>query len=120
MHTGPAVPRVTSDTPMPDVIHEMSDKRLGMTCVVDSDGRLVGVVTDGDLRRNMTRGSNLLERRAGDVMTAGPVTIAGDMLGVEALRVMEDRKITSVVVVAPDRSVQGVVHLHDLWRTQMI
>jgi arabinose-5-phosphate isomerase len=80
----------------------------------------VGVVTDGDLRRNMTRGSNLLERRAGDVMTAGPVTIAGDMLGVEALRVMEDRKITSVVVVAPDRSVQGVVHLHDLWRTQMI
>jgi arabinose-5-phosphate isomerase len=104
---------------MPDVIHEMSDKRLGMTCVIDADERLLGVVTDGDLRRHMTPGSNLLERTASHVMTHGAVTIGRQMLAVEALRVMEQRKITSVVVVDDHGAVEGVVHLHDLWHTQM-
>jgi arabinose-5-phosphate isomerase len=120
MHSGAAVPRVAPDTPMPDVIHEMSDKRLGMTCVVGPDGRLAGVVTDGDLRRHMHRQSNLLALRAADVMTPSPVTIGPDLLAVEAIRRLEERKITSLVVVGPDGGVAGVVHLHDLWRTEMI
>ena len=120
MKSGPDVPAVRQDTPMPEVIHEMSRKRLGMTCVADEAGRLVGVVTDGDLRRHMMAGSNLLERTAGDVMTATPVTITGDMLAVEGLRLMEERKITALVVVDGSRHIQGVMHLHDLWRTQMI
>jgi arabinose-5-phosphate isomerase len=120
MGTGDKVPKVVADSPMPDVIHEISSKRLGMTCVMDGGGRLLGVITDGDLRRHMTPGSNLLAARAAEVMTPKPVTIVGAMLAVEALRLMEERKITSLVVVNAKGVVQGVVHLHDLWRTQMI
>ncbi len=119
MHAGDSLPTVTLDTRMPDVIHEMSSKRLGMACVVDERGKLLGVVTDGDLRRHMTPGSNLLEQRARDVMTLNPVTISRQLMAVEALRVMEQRKITAVVVVGPGNVAEGVVHLHDLWRTQM-
>ena len=120
MHGGDALPSVQSDTSMPDVIHEMSSKRLGMTCVVDAEGRLVGVVTDGDLRRHMLPGTNLLDRKAVDVMTPRPITIGRQMLAVEALRLMEQRKITSVVVVDAAGVAEGVVHLHDLWRTEMV
>ncbi len=120
MHTGEALPVVRTDTPMPEVIHEMSRKRLGMTCVVGEGNRLAGVLTDGDLRRHMTPGSNILDRKAGDLMTTSPVTIRGDVLAVEGLRLMETRKITAVVVVDEANRVEGVVHLHDLWRTQMI
>jgi arabinose-5-phosphate isomerase len=104
---------------MKDVIHEMSSKRLGMTCVVDEAGRLAGVFTDGDLRRQMERTLRVLELTAGDVMTPNPITIDRNQLAVEALRVMETRKVTSVVVVDGSRIVHGVVHLHDLWPTQM-
>jgi arabinose-5-phosphate isomerase len=120
MHGGDALPRVHGDTSMPDVIHEMSSKRLGMTCVVDGAGRLMGVVTDGDLRRHMKPGTNLLDKKAADVMTPRPITIVRQMLAVEALRLMEQRKITSVVVVDPAGVAEGVVHLHDLWRTEMV
>ena len=120
MHAGDALPQVRHGALMPDVIHEMSSKRLGMTCVADDQGRLVGVVTDGDLRRHMTPGSDLLDHRAQDVMTPRPVTIRRGMLAVEALRLMEQRKITSVVVVDDRGAAEGVVHLHDLWRTQMV
>ena len=120
MQTGEALPRVSRDAMMWDVINEISSKRLGMTCVVDATDRLLGVVTDGDLRRHLTPGVDLLGYRAVDVMTSRPVTIGRDMLAVEALRIMEQRKITSVVVVDPRGTVEGVVHLHDLWRTQMI
>jgi arabinose-5-phosphate isomerase len=98
----------------------MSSKRLGMTCVVDAGGRLVGVFTDGDLRRLMTRQSDVLSLCAGQVMTPDPITIDRQLLAVEALKIMETHKITSVVVVDGGRRVEGVVHLHDLWRTQMI
>ena len=106
---------------MPDVIHQMSSKRLGMTCVVDDDGRLAGVFTDGDLRRlMMARPPNaVLALTAGEAMTPQPLTIRRELLAVEALRIMETHKITSVVVVDDRRAVEGVVHLHDLWRTQM-
>ncbi len=119
MHGGDSAPIVSASTPMPDVIHEMSSKRLGMTCVVDPDGILVGIVTDGDLRRLMTRTSDVLGLTAGEAMTRGPVTIDRRLLAVEALKIMETHKITSIVVVDSRGLVEGVVHLHDLWRTQM-
>ena len=119
MHSGTAAPIVRTDTRMPDVVHEMSSKRLGMTCVVDAAGILVGVVTDGDLRRLMLRTTNVLALTAGDVMTAKPITIARNLLAVEALKTMETHKITSVIVADARGGVEGVVHLHDLWRTQM-
>ena len=119
MHSGDLAPIVGSDTPISTVIYEMSSKGLGMTCVVDEHATLVGIITDGDLRRHMTASANLLNRKAGDVMTHNPVTIHRDTLAAEALLVLERRKITSIVVVDEARRVQGVVHLHDLWQTEM-
>ena len=119
MHAGEAAPIVRTTAAMADVFHEMSSKRLGMTCVVDDDGRLVGVFTDGDLRRLMSRVPNVLALTAGDAMTPKPITISRDVLAVEALRVMETHKITAVVVVGDRQTVEGVVQVHDLWRTQM-
>ena len=119
MHAGESAPIVRTTTAMPDVFHEMSSKRLGMTCVVDDSGRLVGVFTDGDLRRLMSRVSNVVALTAGEVMTPNPITIGRDMLAVEALKVMETRKITAIVVVGASQTVEGVVQLHDLWGTQM-
>jgi arabinose-5-phosphate isomerase len=119
MHAGEHTPKVKTHAAMPDVIYEMSRKGLGMTCVVDGDDRLVGIITDGDLRRHMTGAPNLLDRVASDVMTRDPVTIGRRMLAAQALNILEQRKITSIVVVDPARIVQGVLHLHDLWRTEM-
>jgi arabinose-5-phosphate isomerase len=121
MQGGDAAPTVALSTVMPDVIHEMSSKRLGMTCVVDGSGRLAGVFTDGDLRRLMLKRppNAVLALTAGEVMTPNPLTIGRAVLAVEALHIMETHKITSVVVVDGDRRVEGVVHLHDLWRTGM-
>ena len=121
MHGGKQCPTVHADTRMRDVIYEMSSKGLGMTCVVDPDERLLGIITDGDLRRQMERVSDILELRAGDAMTRGPVSIPPSTLAVEALNIMEQRKITSIVVIDPATArVSGVVHLHDLWRTEMV
>jgi arabinose-5-phosphate isomerase len=111
---------VRVSTPMPEIFHEMSSKRLGMTCVIDDGGRLAGVFTDGDLRRLLTKTTDVLRLTAGQVMTPDPITIDRRLLAVEALKLMEGRKVTSVVVVDEDRRVEGVVHLHDLWRTQMV
>ena len=119
MHSGASAPTVHVTTPMPDVFHEMSSKRLGMTCVVDPGDRLVGIITDGDLRRAMSRSPNVLGMTAGDVMTTNPITIRRHVLAVEALRIMETHKITSVVVVDDGQALEGVVQIHDLWRTQM-
>ena len=123
MHGADQRPMVSVETPMSEAMAEMSRKSFGMTCVVDSGERLVGVITDGDLRRQMlatqqgTR--SILERRAGEVMTRNPVTVTRGTLAVEALRLMEERKITSIVVVGAAQTVEGIVHLHDLWRTQL-
>jgi len=119
MHGGDQAPIVGADTAIPSVIYEMSRKGLGMTCVVDDSGALTGIITDGDLRRHMTGTTNLLDRKAGEVMTRNPVTIRRDTLAAEALLVLEQRKITAIVVVDAEHHVQGVVHLHDLWRTEM-
>jgi len=120
MHAGRQCPIVRATTRMRDVIYEMTSKGLGMTCVVEEGDRLVGIITDGDLRRHMDRAPDIRELTAADVMTRSPVTIGPATLAVEALRVMEERKITSLIVVAPGGRVAGVVHLHDLWRTEMI
>jgi arabinose-5-phosphate isomerase len=119
MQGGDQAPIVSARTPIPQVIYEISSKGLGMTCVVDDQGALSGIITDGDLRRHMTGTTNLLDRTAGDVMTRNPITIRRDTLAAEALLVLERRKITSIVVVSDDQRVQGVVHLHHLWRTEM-
>ena len=123
MHAGKHCPIVRADTGMQDVIYEMSSKGLGMTCVVDgpgTDGALLGIITDGDLRRQMEKGADVRRLTAADVMTRGPVSIPETTLAAEALNIMEGRKITSIVVVDRQSTrVAGVVHLHDLWRTEM-
>ncbi|GBC80130.1 Arabinose 5-phosphate isomerase KdsD [bacterium HR09] len=115
MHKGEQVPKVSPETPMKDVIYEMSRKGLGITTVQDGEGRLLGVITDGDLRRLMERHPNPLQLTAGEAMHAGGVTIPPNHLATEALRLLETRRITSVIVTGEDRKVLGVLHLHDLW-----
>jgi arabinose-5-phosphate isomerase len=120
MHAGEDLPRVVLQAKMPDVIYEMSRKGLGMTTVVDPEGRLAGIVTDGDLRRIMVaRKREAFDLSAGECMTQGPVTLAPSELASRALNLMEQRKITSIVVVDDDRHVLGVVHIHDLWTLQL-
>ena len=119
MHSGAESPQVRAHTPMRDAIRTMSERRLGMACVVREDGTLAGVVTDGDLRRHLGRGENLLEMTVDAVMSQRPVTIDRQELAASALSLMEARKITSVVVVDDQNRVEGVLHIHDLWRTQL-
>jgi len=115
MHAGDALPQVAQATPMPEVIHEMSHKKLGMTTVLDG-ARLLGMISDGDLRRLLERaGPDALAHTAGEIMNAHPVTIAPEAFAGEALALMEERKITSLIVVDVAGDVLGVVHLHDLW-----
>ena len=118
MHAGPDAPVVSLDAPVAAVLAEITAKRLGMTAVTTPDRVLRGIITDGDLRRHLIAGQ-LLDRRAADIMTTTPVTIGRTLLAVQALALMEQRKITSLVVVDTDSRVEGVLHLHDLWRTQM-
>jgi arabinose-5-phosphate isomerase len=120
MHGGDDAPIVRTTDPMSAVIYEISRKKLGMSCVVDDGDRLVGIITDGDLRRHMLTAANLLERQADDVMTRHPITVRRETLAAEALHILEQRKITAVVVVDGEQKVLGVVHLHDLWGTGMI
>jgi arabinose-5-phosphate isomerase len=120
MHSGDAIPRVTPDTPMPEVIYEMSRKKLGMTTVVEGE-KLAGVLSDGDLRRLLEhKGKDALELRAGECMTRNPQTIAPGEFATAALNIMEQRKITSLAVVDGDGTLRGVIHLHDLWGTEMV
>ncbi|HLW44534.1 MAG TPA: CBS domain-containing protein, partial [Candidatus Acidoferrales bacterium] len=120
MHAGEAMPRVAVTAKMPDVIYEMSKKGLGMTTVVDAQGRLAGILTDGDLRRLMQqRGAATLDLVVGDCVTKSPQTIAPGELAGSALRIMEERKITSLVVIDAERRPVGVVHLHDLWTLEL-
>ena len=116
MHFGDAMPQVALDTVMAEVIHEMSHKRLGMTTVVDAAGQLAGVISDGDLRRLLERnGPQALAHSAGEIMNTQPATIAAEAFAAEALELMEQRKITALIVVGDKGEAVGVVHLHDLW-----
>jgi arabinose-5-phosphate isomerase len=121
MHAGTDVPRVAPEAPLKDVLFEMTRQRLGMTTVTDPEGRLLGLISDGDLRRQLERhGNALFEKTAGECMTRRPVVIGRRELATRALSLMEQRTITSLVVVAEDGLVEGVIHLHDLWKTEMI
>ncbi|HZB88467.1 MAG TPA: KpsF/GutQ family sugar-phosphate isomerase [Terracidiphilus sp.] len=120
MHAGDAVPVVAPATAMTDVIYEMSSKKLGIT-TVQEDGRLRGVISDGDLRRLLEReGGAALSKTAGEAMHVNPQTIAASELAAKALAILEERKITSLVVVDATGTVEGVVHLHDLWGVELI
>jgi len=120
MHSGDALPRVDLDTKLTDVIYEMSRKGLGMTTVLDADGRLAGIVTDGDLRRLMQqRGPEAFHVTAGECMTGSPITITAQELAGTALNLMERRRITSVVVVDKSHRPLGILHLHDLWTLEL-
>jgi len=115
MHSGDEVPRVAEDTAMKDVIYEMSRKALGMTTVQNDAGRLLGVITDGDLRRLMERDPDPLARTAGEVMHKGGACINPDELATAALKMLEEKRITSLMVCDGDAPVKGVLHVHDLW-----
>jgi len=119
MHKGGDAPLVRAGAPMRDAIRTMSDKKLGMTCIVRDDGTLAGVITDGDLRRHLGQGDNLLAMTVDGVMTKNPATIGRQDLAAAALSILEARKITSLVVVDGENRVEGVLHIHDLWRTQL-
>jgi arabinose-5-phosphate isomerase len=120
MHAGDMVPVVAPTTPMTDVIYEMSSKKMGITTVQDA-GRLVGVISDGDLRRLLQReGGAALSRTASEAMNPHPRTIAANELAVTAIALLEERKITSLIVVDANHAVEGVLHLHDLWGVELI
>jgi arabinose-5-phosphate isomerase len=120
MHSGEALPCVAPETKMPDVIYEMSRKKLGITAVVEGK-KLVGIVSDGDLRRLLEkRGKDVMDLTAGEAMTRSPKTIAASEFAASALALMEEKKITSLMVVDDSGKLEGIVHLHDLWGTEMM
>ncbi|HEX4286510.1 MAG TPA: KpsF/GutQ family sugar-phosphate isomerase [Terracidiphilus sp.] len=120
MHSGDEMPVVALSTPMTDVIFEMSSKKLGIT-TVQENGKLRGVISDGDLRRLLEHeGGAALSKKAGEAMHATPTTIAPGELAAKALAILEERKITSLVVVDAAGKVEGLVHLHDLWGVELI
>jgi arabinose-5-phosphate isomerase len=120
MHSGDALPWVSPQTKMPDVIYEMSRKKLGVTAVVEG-GKLVGIISDGDLRRLLEkRGKDVMDLTAGEAMTRDPKTIHAAEFAATALAVMEEKKITSLMVVDGKRRLEGIVHLHDLWSTELV
>jgi arabinose-5-phosphate isomerase len=120
MHMGSHIPTVTQKTLIKSVLDVMTSKKLGLACVIDDKDRILGVITDGDLRRIFQKyGDTALEKTARACMTAAPVTIGKNNLATEALKLMEDHKITSLIIKDPEGRIEGILHLHDLWRTEM-
>lgn len=121
MHQGENAPHVLPTTKMPDVIYEMSRKGLGLAAVTEPDGKLLGIITDGDLRRVMQkRQENVLALSAADCMTKNPITLSRHELAASALRVMEEKKITSLLITDAAGKLEGVLHIHDLWTLQLL
>jgi arabinose-5-phosphate isomerase len=121
MHQGDNAPHVLPTTKMPEVIYEMSRKGLGLAAVTEANGKLLGIITDGDLRRVMQkRQENVLALTAADCMTKNPITLARTELAASALRVMEEKKITSLLITDPAGKLEGVLHIHDLWTLQLL
>lgn len=119
MHSGEDLPRVARKASMPDTIYEMSRGKLGITAVVDDDGALAGCISDGDLRRLLAQDDELLQRVAADCMHSTPRTISADEMASAALNKMEESRITSLFVTDDDNILEGVVHIHDLWRLEL-
>lgn len=120
MHRGERIPLVPQETSMKDALFEITSKRLGVTGVVNVEGQVVGVITDGDLRRSLEKDRNIFELKAKDLMTRSPKTIPGDSLAAEAVTVMEQFSITCLFVLDQDRKPQGIVHLHDLIKAGIV
>ena len=114
MITGDRIPKVTKDTSIKDVIFEITSKRLGTTCVLDENGKLAGIITDGDLRRLLEKTLNISGLYAKDVMTTNPKILKEDFLASFALQQMENFKITSLVITDDQTQPVGIIHLHDL------
>ena len=119
MHRGSDIPQVLESTPMTEVIYEMSRKGLGMTAVTDERGILTGIISDGDLRRLLQKSGDPLMLNAGQAMSRNPRTIHAGELATAALSKMEEKKITSLVVVDDGKNLVGVIHIHDLWRIEL-
>ncbi|MFC2169206.1 SIS domain-containing protein [Acidobacteriota bacterium] len=120
MHRGRQIPYVLENTPIKSILEEMSLKKLGMTCVIDNKGELAGIITDGDLRRLLQKhGIKMIQKKASDCMTADPITIDKNDLATKALNLMEENKVTSLVIKNKQGKIEGIIHLHDLWRTEM-
>jgi arabinose-5-phosphate isomerase len=121
MHKGDVIPSVNPDTLMKEAIMEISSKRLGITSVIDNSRKLLGVITDGDLRRGLEKfGADFFSLKAGDVMTHRPKTIRKNMLAAKALALMEKYSITVLVVADEDDIVDGIIHLHDLLKAGIV
>lgn len=120
MHTGKEVPRVTREAPLKDVIYEISSKGLGVTSVVDEEGIVQGIVTDGDLRRLMERETDLFHKTAQEIMTVNPKTIESESLAAQAIQVMEYYAITSLLILDEQRRAEGIIHLHDMLKAGVV
>lgn len=120
MHTGQEIPIVSENTPMKEAIAEMTVKKLGITTVQNGEGRLSGVITDGDLRRLLQSKTDLLSQKAGEVMTRNPRVISSDALGAKAVQIMERHSITALIVTDEDMRIIGIVHLHDLLKMGVV
>ena len=119
MHRGDAIPAVDVDTSMQAVILEISEKGMGVTAVIRDGSRVAGIITDGDLRRLLQKDVNFLKKKAGECMHLKPLTIETQSLATAALQIMEERKITSLLVTTKEGKLEGIIHIHDLWKTQM-
>lgn len=120
MHKGQNIPAIKEESPMMEVLQEMSEKKMGMTCIIDAHQNLVGIITDGDLRRMLQKyGETILKRRAHECMTPHPITMDKDDLATKALLLMEENKITSLIIQNKSGKIEGIIHLHDLWGTEM-
>ncbi len=119
-HTGEEIPIVKEDTPMKEVIIEMTAKGFGATAVVNEEGKLVGIITDGDLRRFVNRGGSFENTRAKDVMTKNPKTVSPDELALSALKKMEDHNITVLIVVDEENKPIGIIHMHDILKAEIV
>ncbi len=119
MHVKDEIPIVNVNTKMKDAIKEMTEKKLGVTSVVDMDGKLVGIITDGDLRRLLIKYGDILEKTAGECMHPDPITIDKEEVATKALQIMEEKKITSLLIKDKEGRIEGIIHLHDLWRTEL-
>ena len=119
MHTGDEIPTVRTNSPLIDIVETMNQKGFGMTCVITTEGILEGVITDGDLRRCLSKPTELISLTASDIMSRSPLTLSESVLAVEALNLMENRRVTSLVIVDSQKNLAGLIHLHDLWRTEL-
>ncbi|HEX7044722.1 MAG TPA: KpsF/GutQ family sugar-phosphate isomerase [Burkholderiales bacterium] len=120
MHTGADVPVVAATASLREALIEMTGKGLGMTAIVDADARLVGVLTDGDLRRLLQRNVDVYRAKVADVMTRDPITTTGDRLAAETIELMRSRRINGLIVIDGERRVVGALNMHDLLRRRIV